>query len=277
MNGKSIVSRTVAIPMRDGIVLAADVYQPSGGGRYPVLVMRTPYSRTKAETLLYAHPSWYARHGYAVVVQDVRGRYESPGTFAPLQKEGTDGFDTVDWAASQPWSNGRVGMYGFSYPGIVQLFAAAERPAALQAIAPALAPAELREGWLFNGGAFALAFGLGWTLDLLVDIARRHRPDLLANVVSAASDPSPLYAFRPLNGLPILRDAELGGFYLDWLEHANDPPYWEPLGVASRYADMEVPCLHIGGWYDVFVDSTVQNYAEVRATARTEQIRDAQR
>ena len=173
------------VPLRDGTALAADVYRPQGGGRWPVLLLRLPYNRRLAQTILYAHPSWYAAHGYAMVVQDVRGRWASAGTFDPIAAEAADGADTIAWAASQPWSNGRVGMYGFSYPGMLQLLAGAERPPGLQAIVPALAPSQMREGWLYNGGAFALALALGWTLELGRDLARRLRPELEAGFAAA--------------------------------------------------------------------------------------------
>src|SRR6266542_1385278 len=190
------VDQEVRVPLRDGLALVADVYRPAGGGRYPVLLMRNAYDRRVAQIYLYAHPRWYAERGYAVVVQDIRGRWGSPGEFDPLVHEATDGADTVAWAAEQPWSNGRVGMYGFSYLGISQLLTAAEQPDALRAIAPALAPSHMREGWLFNGGAFALGFALGWAIELGVDLARRRSPDVEVKMLAAAGDPGGQFAFR---------------------------------------------------------------------------------
>jgi putative CocE/NonD family hydrolase len=110
----TIAAEDVRVPLRDGVTLRADLYRPAGAGRHPVLVMRNPYDRRVAQSYLYAHPSWYAAQGYAVLSQDMRGRWGSDGRFDPLVNEGPDGADTVAWAAEQPWSNGRVGMYGFS-------------------------------------------------------------------------------------------------------------------------------------------------------------------
>src|SRR5262245_41669 len=101
--------------MRDGCQLRADIYRPIGSGPYPVLLMRQPYGKTLASTVTMPHPTWFARQGLMVVVQDVRGRGRSEGEFTPFVHEAEDGYDTVEWAASLPNSNGRVGMYGFSY------------------------------------------------------------------------------------------------------------------------------------------------------------------
>jgi predicted acyl esterase len=116
------LERDVAVPMRDGVVLRAEVYRPSGDGRHPVLVFRTPYGKHFAEQSDGVHLKAVER-GYAVVLQDVRGRYASDGHFDPYRQEGRDGYDTIEWAASQPWSDGRVGTYGLSYPGAVQWLA----------------------------------------------------------------------------------------------------------------------------------------------------------
>ncbi len=257
--------------MRDGTVLAADVYRPSGRGRHPVLVMRNPYNRRVAQSYLYAHPSWYAAQGYAVVVQDTRGRWGSGGTLDPVVNEALDGADTVDWAAGQPWSSGRVGMYGFSYPGMAQLLAAAEQPAGLRAIAPALAPSELREGWIYQGGAFALGFALGWAIELGADQARRLGPRLEAELLAAAADPRRYLEFRPLRELPLFTDSRICRFYFDWIDRECDPAYWAARQVADRYHRIQVPGLHIGGWYDVFVDGTLRNWAGLRGQVEAPQ------
>jgi uncharacterized protein len=157
------VERDVECAMRDGVVLRADVYRPLGGGVHPVLLIRLPYDKTAADSNFgYSHPTWYARQGYVVVVQDTRGRYTSDGVFTPFEHEAEDGYDTIEWAAALPGSNGRVGMYGFSYPGLIQLMAAAEQPPSLVTICPAFTGAQAYEGWTWNQGAFALSFAAPW-------------------------------------------------------------------------------------------------------------------
>ena len=123
--------------MRDGVTLRADVLRPRGAGAFPVLVYRTPYGKESAleEYTTFRHA---VEHGYAVVVQDVRGRYASGGEFRPYENEGRDGYDTIEWAARQPWSNGAIGTFGLSYPGAVQWLAAVENPPHLKAMVPAM-------------------------------------------------------------------------------------------------------------------------------------------
>ena len=267
----TIAVEEVRVPLRDGLVLHADLYRPAGAGRHPVLVLRNPYDRRVAQSYLYAHPSWYAAQGYAVLVQDVRGRWGSDGRFDPLVNEGRDGADTVAWAAEQPWSNGRVGLYGFSYPAMSQLLAAAEHPQGLRAAVPALAPSQLRAGWLYDGGAFALAFALGWAIELGVDQARRRSPGLEAELLAVAADPRPWFTSRPLRDLPLFRRNRICDFYFDWIEHETDGAWWSERQVEGRYDRIRVPAMHIGGWYDVFVDGTLTNWAGLRAAGHAPQ------
>src|SRR5271167_1945974 len=126
-----------AVPMRDGVVLRADVMRPEGGGPFPTLVYRTPYGKTEAE-MEYTTFRHAVERGYAVVIQDVRGRYASDGEFNAYFNEGGDGYDTIEWAAKQPWSSGGVGTFGLSYPGAVQWLAAVESPPHLKAMVPAM-------------------------------------------------------------------------------------------------------------------------------------------
>jgi putative CocE/NonD family hydrolase len=267
----TIAVEDVRVPLRDGLVLHADLYRPAGAGRHPVLVLRNPYDRRVAQSYLYAHPSWYAAKGYAVLVQDVRGRWGSDGRFDPLVNEGRDGADTVAWAAEQPWSNGRVGLYGFSYPAMSQLLAAAEHPQGLRAAVPALAPSQLRNGWLYDGGAFALAFALGWAIELGVDQARRRSPALEAELLAVAADPRPWFTSRPLRDLPLFRRNRICDFYFDWIEHERDGGWWSERQVEGRYDHIRVPAMHVGGWYDVFVDGTLTNWAGLRAAGHAPQ------
>jgi predicted acyl esterase len=131
------LSKNIAVPMRDGVVLRADVLLPSNSNRFPTLVYRTPYNK---ESVLRGYKSFEkaVARGYAVVLQDVRGRYASDGEFTPYQTEGRDGYDTIEWAAQQPWSDGNVGTFGLSYPGAVQWLAAVENPPHLKAMVPAM-------------------------------------------------------------------------------------------------------------------------------------------
>ena len=147
------VDRGVAVPMRDGVRLYADLYRPATPGHYPVILERTPYGRiTHSPFAIRA-----AGEGYAVLIQDARGRYESEGTFHAFPNEQRDGFDTCDWICGQPWSNGRIGMFGASYVGLTQWQAALAQAPGLQAIVPNVTAADYHEGWSYQGGAFELS------------------------------------------------------------------------------------------------------------------------
>ncbi len=162
------VERNVPIPMRDGTILRADVFRPEAEGDYPVLLTRTPYNKSMANLSYgWLQPIRPASEGYVVVVQDVRGRFESDGRFHPFHQEPGDGFDTVEWCARQPWSNGRVGRYGISYLGATQWLAASAQPPNLQCIVPSLTGSDSYDGWVYRGGAFELGFNLTWTALLL--------------------------------------------------------------------------------------------------------------
>ncbi len=134
---ETIIQKNAAVKMRDGVVLRADVLLPSAEGKFPALVYRTPYGKDRAPSEWTTFNKAVQR-GYAVVIQDVRGRYESQGEFVPYQNEGHDGYDTIEWAAAQPWCNGTVGTFGLSYPGAVQWLAAVENPPHLKAMIPAM-------------------------------------------------------------------------------------------------------------------------------------------
>src|SRR5882762_7240763 len=163
--GQRSGENATAIPMRDGVVLRADVLLPDEGGPFPVLVYRTPYGEKNAlqEYTTFQHA---LERGYAVVVQDVRGRYASDGVFAPYQNEGRDGYDTIEWAAAQPWSNGKVGTFGLSYPGAVQWLAAMESPPHLVSIFPAMTFDTGRHFFYFGGG-----FNHDWMRWILLYVA----------------------------------------------------------------------------------------------------------
>ena len=141
------LERGVRCMLSDGIALVSDHYHPSierfGDGPWPTLLMRQPYGRDIASTVVYAHPVWFARHGYHVVIQDVRGRGGSAGDFYAFRHEGRDGAETIAWLMKHPACNGRIGMYGFSYQGSTQLLAAVENPEGLKCIAPHMTAVDL--------------------------------------------------------------------------------------------------------------------------------------
>jgi hypothetical protein len=246
----TVIDRNVAVPMRDGTVLRADVYRPARGGPFPVLVYRTPYGKHGAAQDYQIHLKAVER-GYAVVLQDVRGRYESDGRFDPYRHEGRDGYDTIEWAAAQAWSNGKVGSYGLSYPGAVQWLAAMESPPHLLAMAPAMTFSSPRNFFYMSG-----VFDLSWLPWIYADVApdARSRLDLPGTrdaAAAAATWPSVARKYQswlPLKDLPWLRQE--APFYFEWLAHPPDDAWWDWAELRGRYSRVSAAVLNLSGWYD---------------------------
>jgi putative CocE/NonD family hydrolase len=243
------IDRDVAIQMRDGISLRADIYRPAGAGRFPVLVFRTPYGKHDAAKGDRIHVKAVDR-GYAVVLQDVRGRYASDGIFEPYRQEGEDGYDTIEWAAAQPWSDGRVGTYGLSYPGAVQWLAAMERPPHLLAMAPAMTFSSPRNFFYMNG-IFDLSW-LPWIYQYVAPDARRRLglPGVDTSVAEQSwrSVARQYQSWLPLRDLPWLRQE--APYYFEWLAHPPEDPWWDWAELRGRYARVSAAVLNLSGWYD---------------------------
>jgi putative CocE/NonD family hydrolase len=255
-----VVERNVAARMRDGVALRADVYRPEAGGSFPVLLMREPYDKNTAQTGSgYNHPAWWARHGWVVVVQDCRGRFRSEGEFYPFVNEARDGYDTVEWAARLPGADGRVAMYGFSYPGATQLLAATERPPSLVAICPGMTASQYYEGWTYNGGALALAFAANWAAGLALYTAISSHDAAGIDRLEALLGSAGWFGHLPLVEPPGL-SREDAPYYFDWIEHPSYDEYWRTTAIDEDYSRIQVPGLHVGGWYDVFLSGTVANF-----------------
>ena len=241
------VDRDVAIPMRDGVVLRGDLYRPAGGGRFPVLIFRTPYGKHLAAGSDRVHRKAVAR-GYAVILQDVRGRYASEGHFDPYRQEGRDGFDTIEWAAAQDWSDGRVGTYGLSYPGAVQWLAAMESPPHLLAMAPAMTFSSPRN-FFYSQGIFDSSW-LPWIYQYVAPDARR-RLGLPVGEDAERSWPSVAaqsQSWLPLRDLPWLRRE--APYYFEWLAHAPEDPWWDWAELRGRHGKVSAAVLNLSGWYD---------------------------
>lgn len=251
--------RQVSMRTRDGVRLDADLYMPAGDGPFPVLLMRQPYGRRIASTVTYAHPAWYAAHGYIVVIQDVRGRGTSEGTFEPFVNEQQDGEDTLEWVASLSGSNGRVGMYGFSYQGVTQLLAAASHHPALQAMVPAMCGFHLEKDWATEGGAMRLYNTLTWAAQLGAETARREGDHaLFAQCYRLGHGPGAHELIDPAS--PGVRALLAGTHYDGWLDSAPGSDYWKDRSPGMFLDGVDLPCLHIGGWYDSFLTGTFSAY-----------------
>ncbi|MCA1666220.1 MAG: CocE/NonD family hydrolase, partial [Thermomicrobia bacterium] len=264
--------------MRDGVVLAADVYRPAGPGPYPTLLQRTPYDKQNAPAAFILRA---AGSGYAVVVQDVRGRFASEGTFLAFVNERQDGYDTLEWLCAQPWCDGNIGMFGGSYVGLTQWQAAISGHPALKALIPNVTAADYHAGWAYQGGAFQLGFNLSWTLSALAvnTVSRRRDNDPTAETIyqallDGADNLTEEFMRLPLAGHEIL--AEFAPYYDDWVDHPTYDDFWANLDVSTRYETLNVAALNSGGWYDIFQKGTIDNFTGMRAHGPAA-VRDRQR
>ena len=280
--GTIIVERDVPATMRDGTILRADVYRPAEGGPYPVLLSRLPYDKSLPVTVGVMPDALRATAaGYVFVVQDTRGRFASDGDFEPFIHEAADGYDSVEWAAGQPWSNGEVGMIGGSYVGYTQWMAASTAPPHLRAIAPVVATSDLYDGWVREGGATSLWFDVSWLLGSLgPDIVAKRAPgdtaraDRLTDTIDHMADHLPAL---PGAVDPAMDDACVGDIYRSWLAHPERDGFWRELSPREAHPRIRVPAFNVAGWYDVFVGGSLENYTGMRANGGSGASRDGQR
>ena len=252
--------QTISMQTRDGVRLDADVYFPAGEGPFPVLLMRQPYGRAIASTIVYAHPRWYAAQGYIVAIQDVRGRGTSAGRFELFANEVLDGEDAVAWAAALPGSDGQVGMYGFSYQGMTQLYAAQNAPPALKAIAPAMTGYHLYEDWAYENDALCLQLGLTWALQLAAETARIEGDEATYRALFSAAKNLPLDEATPAT--PEVLKA-IDSFFHQWVKCSPSDSYWKNL--IPDLSKVSLPTFQVGGWFDPYLRGDLRLYREMSA------------
>lgn len=266
------VTYNVKTTLSDGTVLAADIYLPGEGGEkvpgtFPTLVERTPYGKSGAQ----ASGIFFARHGYAVVVQDVRGRNDSSGTFYPYVTEAKDGYETVEWAAKQPWSDGKVGTFGISYMAATQMLLVHNDrlPPHLVSMAPGYASASYYGDGAYTGGAFKSAHNLDYETNFAAaEYDEEHgTADQMTPIKRAKEAVDQLYWRIPLRPFKPLQEAHFPTLD-DYMAHYTYDAYWAALNDIPFYNRITVPVLSYGGWFDLFDQGTVQNYEGSRqATA----------
>jgi putative CocE/NonD family hydrolase len=259
------VQQDLRLTLPDGVGLSADVYTPDVPGRYPTLLMRLPYGSAVASSPVYCHPAWYAAQGFCVVVQDVRGSWRSEGSFYPRRDETADTLATIEWASQLPRSNGNVGMYGFSYQGVVQLQAAAGPAGALKAIAPAQTAADFYSGWHYEGGVPLYQGAIGWGLQLAWIAAIHDQRDADAARYRRMQTELGSMLTMPPALPPALADVP---WIHDWICHETFDAYWQEQVIPPA---PEIPALWIAGWYDTFLNGTIQGRAAAATPGAAEQ------
>ncbi len=269
-----LVDRNVQIKMRDGVITKADVYRPRAVGRYPILLVRTPYDKGQLNNPTMLRPLRAVDRGYGVVVQDVRGRFASEGKFDPFHQEFNDGYDSVEWCASQSWSDGKVGMYGGSYVGATQWLAAASVPPHLKCIVPFITASNYYEEWFYRGGALQLSFVEYWCLAdfCSTDLARNGRDEEAERMLGVMDRMNEAFNFLPVKEIPYFRGN--ADFFYDWVSHPEQDEYWENFNLENYHDKIEVPSFNLGGWYDIFLQGTISNFQRMRSLGKTKESRE---
>ena len=281
-----VTELNVPIKMRDGVTLYADIYRPKAAGKFPVLVDGTPYE--KANAMMLAAGTFVPRatsQGYVLVVYDVRGQNKSEGEIDLHVNLANDGYDVVEWAAAQPWSNGRIGVDGGSYDGQVGLNTVLAHPPHLQTGIVAVTAADLYRQWYYRGGAFEFGFLSGWTG---LNFSRRMAPRLIKDpqarqeyLDNLSLYPADMASY--VNVLPLVdfEPAKMGAkgdvnYLKEWMEHNVDSEYWWKRNPKSYFKDVAIPVMHLGGWYDVFGAGTVDSWETIQREGATALARDNQ-
>jgi putative CocE/NonD family hydrolase len=247
----------IAVPMRDGVRLSANVFRPEAPGRYPTILVRTPYGKGAVISPNYAP---FVAHGYAMVVQDVRGRYRSEGVFRPLEQEPADGDDTLNWIARQPWSDGKIGMLGGSYLGIVQWKVAALNNLHLKAIFPSVSGCDdYRDRFYSPGGAMKLGQRLLWMSENMR--APRFHPDFAKFVLHL-----------PLRTADLAATGQTSAMFQEAVAHPSYDSFWKSVSVRELLDKIRVPVFSVGGWFDNFVESDLEAYERLRKNSGVHRI-----
>jgi len=272
------VERDVSIKMRDGVILRGDIFRPDVEGKFPVLLERTPYRRAIPWGYDVQFAQRAASRGYVVFIQDVRGRYTSDGEWYPFLHESEDGYDSIEWIAAQPYSSGKVGMFGGSYVGATQMLAAIAHPPHLAGICPVVTASNYHDGWTYQGGALEQWFDQSWTSGLAQDTVL-HQIERMPGSPEGV-DVLPLTAYPVFNTNPTSvvngSASAAAPYYLDWLAHPLYDNYWKRWSIEEHYADIRVPALHTGAWYDIFLGGSLRNYMGIKSGGGTEEARKGQ-
>ena len=258
VNDKVEMRLDVKVPMTDGVNLSVDIYLPTSEGPFPTVLIRTPYSNNSE--LHIEKGLKLAEHGYACVIQDCRGRWDSDGEFYPVSNEGPDGYDTQEWVGRQEWCDGNIGMSGGSYGGLVQWLSAPHRSEFIKCLAPRVICTDFYNGLLHPGGAFQLGVAMTW--------------GMRTNGRTAQSIEYHNWT-EALNSLPLIHMDEAAGrnipFWKDWIRHSEDDDYWQQVNVSKRFGEIIAPAFNMGGWYDLYVSDTFDNFNGLRLTGGSQE------
>jgi putative CocE/NonD family hydrolase len=273
-----VVERNLPVRMRDGVTLYADVYRPKEPGSFPALLLRTPYDKegpTQSGRLALTIAA--VRRGYVVVAQDTRGQFKSEGRFLPYAQEVNDGHDSIEWVATLPYVNGKVGTFGLSYPGAVQWMTAPTRPPHLTAMVPAMTFASHRH-FVYDGGVFNTGF-LNWML------GRQFRERLQLGLSPSSGEQlrdvwprqgDEWMSYLPVRDLPVMKPF---AYWAEWTDHPIESPYWRAFDIEAQHDRVTVPALNFSGWNDDAYGQpgAIRNFVGMRARGGSDLARKGQR
>ncbi|MEZ4864831.1 MAG: CocE/NonD family hydrolase [Caldilineaceae bacterium] len=274
------IDHNIAIPMRDGIILRADVYRPKGEGRWPVILMR--FVGDPADETHHELGAYFSRRGYVFVYNNMRGAYQSEGAFLPLINdawgEQQDGYDSVEWAARQPWSDGKVGLFGTSVDAFAQYTTAPTRPPSLKACMPFFG-SNIHET-VFPNGLYRLEEHRAWAIWMALnclesEVAPAEREAVRARLLAARADPASWVWQLPVTDTPAL--AGVAPWHFEHLRHQTDLAWWAQTDARTKLAEIDVPILHVGGWYDLYTNGTLEHYTGLVNQGRSARCRATQR
>ena len=254
----------VKIPMRDGIKLSANIFLPKSEGKFPVILIRSPYGKGDEK---YGDGLFYAARGYVLVSQDCRGKGASQGQWEPFANEADDGRDTQKWVLEQPWCNGSIGTSGGSYVGFTQWISAPNAGEHLKAMFPVVPLVDTYGDGVYTDGALNLALMMGWGSFV------SFRPgEKIAMLGWQEGDWNKAFRALPLGQW----DRAIGRkvqYLRDWVAHPHFDDYWARRGVRNRWQDINVPIYVVGGWYDIFARSVFEHVNAVRSMSRSQHAR----
>lgn len=249
--------------MRDGVRLSTDLYSPPDKGPHPVLLERTPYGKHQSVMVSIGAPAFLAANGYVVAIQDARGRYASEGVWYPFLEEAwgplQDGYDSIEWLGTQPWSDGRVGTFGGSFAGFNQYLHAGHPAPHLAAMFAREAPCSLRDEWVYRGGAFELGFMFLWAARQSVEALRNRMVQMERVTLQQQME---LFRFQPLVKNPMFSDPF--EWIKDYLRLQEEESYWKRFDVAPFHKTFAAPTYHLAAWFDIFLGGSLRNFIGMR-------------
>jgi hypothetical protein len=259
------MEHNVRVPMRDGVTLSADLYLPDAPGPHPTLLWRTPYSNNTQPNV--DQSKWFAERGYAVVTQDVRGKYDSGGEYYTYRDEANDGFDTDEWIGRQPWSNGRIGTMGGSYLGYTQIAQAMRGSKHLTAMAASVTTSDIYNNWTYVDGALFYGFAFPWGAISM---------DGRVQQFTQAYDWAKAFLHLPVATADTAA-SHVNQPYRDWVKHPTRDSYWKDISFEDEIHKTAVPMLVVDGWYDIFLRGALRDDIAIRSRSTSDRARRGKR